>query len=155
MGAEAVVVSLGERADLAVRLRELAPAGVLVLPSVALTGVLAVVQALADVESSAPLWLVTRGAVAAGRADGAPDVAQAAKWGLGRVVGLEHPEFWGGLLDLPETSMPGRSRGSVRCWPGRSAPRIRLRCAAVGSWSGGWQRPRRPAETPGVRVARC
>ncbi|WP_143653695.1 SDR family NAD(P)-dependent oxidoreductase, partial [Streptosporangium subroseum] len=103
MGAEAVVVPLGERDDLAVRLGELAPAGVLVLPSVALAGVLTVVQALADVESSAPLWLVTRGAVAAGRADGAPDVAQAAKWGLGRVIGLEHPERWGGLLDLPET----------------------------------------------------
>ncbi|WP_275937222.1 type I polyketide synthase, partial [Streptosporangium subroseum] len=103
MGAEVVVVPVGDRADLAVRLGELAPAGVLVLPSAALAGVLAVVQALADIESGAPLWLVTRGAVAAGRADGAPDVAQAAKWGLGRVIGLEHPERWGGLLDLPET----------------------------------------------------
>ena len=30
------------------------------------------------------------------------DVDQAALWGFGRAVGLEHPELWGGLLDLPE-----------------------------------------------------
>ncbi|WP_456095365.1 type I polyketide synthase, partial [Parafrankia discariae] len=29
--------------------------------------------------------------------------SQALAWGLGRVVGLEHPDRWGGLLDLPET----------------------------------------------------
>jgi NAD(P)-dependent dehydrogenase (short-subunit alcohol dehydrogenase family)/acyl carrier protein len=27
---------------------------------------------------------------------------QAAVWGLGRVVALEHPDRWGGLIDLPE-----------------------------------------------------
>ncbi|WP_172629620.1 SDR family NAD(P)-dependent oxidoreductase, partial [Streptomyces sp. NL15-2K] len=108
IGAEVVAVPLGDRAELAVRLRELESAGILVHPTVALADVLAVVQALADVESSAPLWLVTRGAVSVGRADGAPDVVQAAKWGLGRVVGLEHPARWGGLLDLPET-LDGRA----------------------------------------------
>ncbi|MEE1825227.1 SDR family NAD(P)-dependent oxidoreductase, partial [Streptomyces sp. BE20] len=60
------------------------------------------VRALADTGCRAPLWLVTRGAVSTGRSDGAVDVDQAALWGFGRVVGLEHPEFWGGLLDLPE-----------------------------------------------------
>ncbi|WP_307848856.1 type I polyketide synthase, partial [Microbispora oryzae] len=63
---------------------------------------LALVQALATAGCRAPLWLVTRGAVATGRADGAVDVGQAALWGFGRVIGLEHPELWGGLLDLPE-----------------------------------------------------
>ncbi|MFE7113717.1 type I polyketide synthase, partial [Streptomyces sp. NPDC057600] len=29
--------------------------------------------------------------------------AQAQVWGLGRVVALEHPKSWGGLIDLPET----------------------------------------------------
>ncbi|WP_374227594.1 SDR family NAD(P)-dependent oxidoreductase, partial [Streptomyces sp. AC627_RSS907] len=103
LGAEAVVVPLGDRADLVVGLRTLDPVGILVLPTVSLTGVLAVVQALSDAESDASVWLVTQGAVATGRADGAPDVTQAAKWGLGRVIGLEHPERWGGLLDLPES----------------------------------------------------
>ncbi|MEU8280229.1 SDR family NAD(P)-dependent oxidoreductase, partial [Microbispora bryophytorum] len=102
VGAEVVVVPAGDRAELAMRLGELAPAGVVVLPAVASASVPAVVQALADADSSAQLWLVTRGAVATGRADGAPDVMQAATWGLGRVVGLEHSQRWGGLLDLPE-----------------------------------------------------
>ncbi|WP_143261731.1 type I polyketide synthase [Allokutzneria sp. NRRL B-24872] len=45
----------------------------------------------------APLWTVTRGAVAVA----APDVVQAAVWGLGRVAALERPARWGGLIDLP------------------------------------------------------
>ncbi|HEY9670379.1 MAG TPA: thioester reductase domain-containing protein [Waterburya sp.] len=48
------------------------------------------------------LWLVTRGAVPVGSS--LPGVAQAPVWGLGKVVALEHPELWGGMLDLaPET----------------------------------------------------
>ncbi|WP_372352474.1 hypothetical protein [Streptomyces sp. KL116D] len=33
--------------------------------------------------------------------DGELDPAQTAVWGLGRVIGLEHPTRWGGLIDLP------------------------------------------------------
>ena len=29
-----------------------------------------------------------------------PALAQAPVWGLGRVVALEHPDLWGGLVDL-------------------------------------------------------
>jgi acyl transferase domain-containing protein len=43
-------------------------------------------------------WAVTRGGVAAGDAPTTP--AQSPAWGLGRVVALEHPEIWGGLIDL-------------------------------------------------------
>ncbi|RNG34788.1 SDR family NAD(P)-dependent oxidoreductase, partial [Streptomyces botrytidirepellens] len=61
--------------------------------------VLTLVQALGDVAITAPLWCLTRGAVAA---DGTPpDPWGAAVWGLGRVAALEHPERWGGLADLP------------------------------------------------------
>ncbi|MEU5959352.1 type I polyketide synthase [Streptomyces sp. NPDC047525] len=67
----------------------------------AVTATLALHQALGDAGSEAPLWLVTRGAVAVGEADEA-DPAQAMVWGIGRVMGLEAPERWGGLLDLPE-----------------------------------------------------
>ncbi|GAA6619606.1 type I polyketide synthase [Scytonema sp. NUACC26] len=53
--------------------------------------------------SAAPrLWLVTRGAVPA--SSDLPGVAQAPLWGLGRVVALEHPELWGGMLDLASES---------------------------------------------------
>ncbi|MDH6122294.1 acyl transferase domain-containing protein/acyl carrier protein [Kitasatospora sp. GAS204A] len=60
------------------------------------------VQALGDVESAAPLWCLTRGAVATDRADRLTNPGQAQVWGLGRVVALEHPDRWGGLIDLPE-----------------------------------------------------
>jgi acyl transferase domain-containing protein/NADP-dependent 3-hydroxy acid dehydrogenase YdfG/acyl carrier protein len=58
---------------------------------------LAVIQALlARTGARSRLWLVTRGAQAAG----APSAAQAGLWGLGRVLGCEHPDSWGGLIDL-------------------------------------------------------
>jgi acyl transferase domain-containing protein/acyl carrier protein len=51
--------------------------------------------------SSSPItriWLITRGAVPVGSSWSG--VAQAPLWGLGRVIALEHPELWGGLIDL-------------------------------------------------------
>ncbi|HRI53874.1 MAG TPA: SDR family NAD(P)-dependent oxidoreductase, partial [Pseudomonadota bacterium] len=58
-------------------------------------------RALIDGEYRVPLWLLTRGAVSIGP-DGEPGApAQAALWGLGRVLFLEHPELAGGLIDLP------------------------------------------------------
>ena len=61
---------------------------------------LALVQALGDTAIIAPLWLLTRGAVSIGRSDHLEHPLQALTWGLGRVVALEHPERWGGLIDL-------------------------------------------------------
>ena len=66
-----------------------------------LAGTLALIQGLGDAGISAPLWLLTRGAVAAAPADRLPAPAQAQAWGLGQVAGLEHPGRWGGLIDLP------------------------------------------------------
>ena len=49
------------------------------------------------------VWVVTQRAVSA---DGLPDLrrkarlAQAPVWGLGRTIALEHPELWGGLIDV-------------------------------------------------------
>jgi acyl transferase domain-containing protein len=61
-----------------------------------------VAQALARAGwASAPrIWAVTRGAEAVAD-ETALAVAQAPLWGLGRVIGLEHPDLWGGLVDLP------------------------------------------------------
>ncbi|MGK5638496.1 type I polyketide synthase [Streptomyces sp. URMC 126] len=124
-GAEAVVVEMPDgavdRADAAAALDAASPdvelssvSGVVSLlaldetplpghPAVpgGLGATLALVQALGDADVAAPLWVLTRGAVAAvsGEAPAAP--AQARVWGLGRVVGLEHPMRWGGLIDLP------------------------------------------------------
>ncbi|WP_055526380.1 type I polyketide synthase [Streptomyces graminilatus] len=89
-------------------------AGVLVLPSTPpqegdvapadfLFRTVRLVQALGDARVTAPLWLATRGAVATARSDAAPDPAQTALWGLGRVAALELSDRWGGLVDLPGT----------------------------------------------------
>ncbi|MFD0344783.1 type I polyketide synthase, partial [Streptomyces sp. NPDC127117] len=58
-------------------------------------------QALGDAGLDAPLWIATHGAVTIGRSESLDQPAQAPLWGLGRVIGLEHGERWGGLIDLP------------------------------------------------------
>ncbi|MFI9275858.1 type I polyketide synthase [Kitasatospora sp. NPDC052896] len=95
-----------ERGRLAERLQQAAVTGVLSLlalgEAMPLAASLALVQALGDAGIAAPLWCVTRGAVTTGPADRLASPEQAQLWGLGRVVALEHPERWGGLVDLPE-----------------------------------------------------
>jgi len=66
-----------------------------------LAGTLGLVQALGDAGIAAPLWLLTQGAVSAGPDEALTNPIQAQVWGLGRVAGLEHPDRWGGLIDLP------------------------------------------------------
>ncbi|WP_408907778.1 type I polyketide synthase [Streptomyces albidoflavus] len=76
-----------------------APAGVVSLLGSA-ASVLALVQA-ADAPG-VPVWAVTCGGVSTGSADAASVSAEAAAvWGLGRVAGLELPQVWGGLIDVP------------------------------------------------------
>ncbi|MFE9769908.1 type I polyketide synthase [Streptomyces sp. NPDC005808] len=58
-------------------------------------------QALGRAGVRAPLWTATRGAVSVNIADQLDAPHQAAVWGLGRVAALEHPDRWGGLIDLP------------------------------------------------------
>ncbi|WP_461088070.1 SDR family NAD(P)-dependent oxidoreductase, partial [Streptomyces deserti] len=121
-GAEVLVVPVDaagtEREELAERLRkEVAGrelAGVLSLlaldeePHTAhesvsggLVGTLTLVQALHTAGLVAPLWLATRSAMSVGASDLAHRPAQRQVWGLGRVVALEYPQLWGGLVDLP------------------------------------------------------
>jgi acyl transferase domain-containing protein len=63
---------------------------------------IAIVQALAQSKAGSKrprVWVITRGAQAVGASD-ALYVPHAPVWGLGRIVALEHPEIWGGLIDL-------------------------------------------------------
>ena len=102
------------------------------------------VQALGDAGLGAPLWAVTRGAVAAGRADRSTRPARPRLWGLGRVAALEHPDRWGGLVDLPATPRPsarGRPAGRRCCAGRRRGPGRGPRPPA--STSGAWLRARR------------
>jgi malonyl CoA-acyl carrier protein transacylase len=59
------------------------------------------IQALGDAGMQAPLWVVTCGAVAVPPGEGPASPVQAMAWGLGLVAGLEHPDRWGGLADVP------------------------------------------------------
>ncbi|WJV44909.1 type I polyketide synthase [Streptomyces flavofungini] len=70
--------------------------------SVGLAGTVALAQALGDAGIGARMWAVTSGAVSTGRGDRDVSPVAAQLWGLGRVVALEHPDRWGGLLDLPQ-----------------------------------------------------
>ncbi|HEV2637460.1 MAG TPA: SDR family NAD(P)-dependent oxidoreductase, partial [Actinocrinis sp.] len=83
--------------------------GVLQLPGACAFGTLTLVQALGDAEIEAPLWITTRGAVAVGRSDALASAEPALVWGVGRVVGLEHPGRWGGLVDLPAADLDRRA----------------------------------------------
>ncbi|AWS45590.1 type I polyketide synthase [Streptosporangium sp. 'caverna'] len=117
-GGDVVTIPAADRATLAARLRDQADvAGVVSLLAMgdgtdeaglpaALSGTLALAQAVEDAAVPAPLWILTRGAVAAVPGDHVTTLTQAEVWGLGRVVGLEYPNRWGGLLDLPETLDP-------------------------------------------------
>ncbi|MFE9664919.1 type I polyketide synthase [Microbispora bryophytorum] len=62
---------------------------------------LALAQAIGGLDTA--LWILTRGAVAAVPGDPASRLAPAQVWALARTFALEHPEAWGGLLDLPAT----------------------------------------------------
>jgi len=75
--------------------------------SIGLLSTLLITQAHCDAELGIPLWVVTQGAVSvSGTDDLAPSTSQSAVWGLGQSICLEHPDQWGGLIDLAHTATP-------------------------------------------------
>ncbi|MBI0299640.1 SDR family NAD(P)-dependent oxidoreductase, partial [Streptomyces sp. PRKS01-29] len=106
--------------------------------SLALT--LSLVQGAGDAGMGGRVWCVTRGAVAVGGSESPLSVEQAAVWGLGRVAGLEAPERWGGLLDLPEV------------WDARAADRL---AAVVSGRAGETEVAVRASGVFGRRVVRA
>ncbi|GAA1991278.1 hypothetical protein GCM10009754_82280 [Amycolatopsis minnesotensis] len=127
-GADVRLLSFADEPDLRARLAEVVTggvAGVLALPAaderrhparpsvpMAPLWLLALVDAVSELDSPARLWCLTRGAVAATGADRVPRPEQAMLWGLGMVAAVEHPLRWGGLLDLPE-ELTGESGGHL------------------------------------------
>jgi acyl transferase domain-containing protein len=67
---------------------------------------------LADAPTPPRLWIVTRGAQ--GPAGGVPDAGQAALWGLGRVLAMEIPAAFGGLVDLDPDLGPDATPEAVQ-----------------------------------------
>ncbi|MDN3356252.1 type I polyketide synthase [Actinomadura sp. DC4] len=80
--------------------------------------VIAVAQAMADAESDARLWLVTRGAVRAEETDALDAPEQAPAWGAGRALAVEQPQRWGGSVDLPPEPADRTRRGLAAVFSG-------------------------------------
>jgi acyl transferase domain-containing protein/acyl carrier protein len=82
----------------------------------ACAGVASVLRVLESApEPGGRLWIVTRGAQSVGKGAEKVEPAQAPLWGLGRVAALEHPDRWGGLIDL------GPEHDAERLWEELSA----------------------------------
>ncbi|WP_203721048.1 SDR family NAD(P)-dependent oxidoreductase, partial [Paractinoplanes brasiliensis] len=104
---------------------------------VVLPGADPVTEVLALVKSAeARIWVLTEGAVAVRPGERVTDPLAAAVWGFGRVAALEHPQQWGGLVDMP-------------AGPWNDA--VARRCAAVLA---GWNDEDQVAVRPGGVFAR-
>jgi acyl transferase domain-containing protein/acyl carrier protein len=87
--------------------------GIVCFPAGA-AGVMKLVQTVAASGVSTKIWLVTRGAQAAGEQK-TMALEQAAAWGLGRVVGhQEHIGIWGGMIDLDPAGPEGEAEQIAR-----------------------------------------
>ncbi|WP_420822749.1 type I polyketide synthase [Streptomyces atratus] len=116
-GAAPQVVEVGpaqDRAELATRLAGHPAGGVLSLLALddrpdpvhphlsrGLTTTVTLAQALADSGLATRLWCATQGAVATTASAELTAPAQSALWGLGGGLALDHPDTWGGTVDLP------------------------------------------------------
>ena len=86
------------------------------------------------------LWLVTRNAQAVtpeALSATAPNVAQSPLWGIGRGLSIEHPELWGGMIDLDSSSDPAVDAGSLL-----QALALRGDDDAIAQRGGAWYAPR-------------
>jgi NAD(P)-dependent dehydrogenase (short-subunit alcohol dehydrogenase family)/acyl carrier protein len=98
-GAQPIVIPGGTYRETLTKTTDVA--GVLSLLTLEPATFAATVQALSAAGIRAPLWVTTRNATGL---YGPPTPGQAAVWGMGRVVALEHPDSWGGLIDLPDNA---------------------------------------------------
>ncbi|MDO0924399.1 SDR family NAD(P)-dependent oxidoreductase [Streptomyces sp. TG1A-8] len=82
--------------------------------TVGMTTSVTLLQGLLDAGLDARLWILTSQAVTTGAdSDAVRNPLQAALWGLGRVIALEQPARWGGLVDLPAALDADTARGLI------------------------------------------
>ena len=104
-------------------------------------------------EGACRIWLVTAGAQAVGARTGELEapvaIAQAPLWGAGRVLAREHPELWGGLVDLAPGEVETQAaalRSAVDPAPGAGS----AAAETVAAFAGGvWHAPRLVRRSPG------
>lgn len=76
------------------------------------------------------LWLVTRGAQAAGEVAGPISLAQSPVWGLGRVIAVEHPELACTRIDLDlESRGEDANQLAEELWSGQADDQVAYRGA--------------------------
>ncbi|MGL5074682.1 MAG: SDR family NAD(P)-dependent oxidoreductase, partial [Waterburya sp.] len=68
------------------------------------TNILNLVQALYANSIATPIWLVTRGNQNVTNKLNSDAIASSCLWGLANAIALEHPEYWGGIVDLDSES---------------------------------------------------
>ncbi|MFI1019126.1 SDR family NAD(P)-dependent oxidoreductase, partial [Streptomyces sp. NPDC020965] len=108
---------------------------------------LGLLEAVRETPEGARLWAVTRSAVTTGAGDTLTDPDAAQVWGLGRVVALERPAGWGGLVDLPQEG-DADALGRLLAVLGGTEDQVAVRSTGVfarrlvpattGRWGTGW-----------------
>jgi myxalamid-type polyketide synthase MxaC len=99
-------------------LAEVDDAGMTAVQTTTVQSGLLLAQAIQKLATNRPsLWFVTQGAQPA---DAVPQPLQAPLWGLGRVLALEHPDWWGGSVDLDAEASP--SGNADRLWQEMQRP---------------------------------
>ncbi|ANZ15331.1 Erythronolide synthase, modules 1 and 2 [Streptomyces noursei ATCC 11455] len=121
------------------------PASPMSLPSLGAN--LALLQALLDLGASAPLWCLTTSAVATTPAETVPEPAASGLWGLGRVAALEHPELWGGLIDVPANGVADVRRHLAAVLSGGEVPEDEVALRGGRVLARRWVRSARQAPT--------
>ncbi|MGW2283083.1 SDR family oxidoreductase, partial [Streptomyces sp. NPDC001770] len=96
-----------------------------------LAGTVDLVRVLVETGIKAPLWVLTRGAVAVGAGEVTTSPVQAQVWGLGRAVGLEHADRWGGLVDLPPVVDAEAAARLVGVFAGGREDQVAVRSSGV------------------------
>ncbi|MBV8138380.1 MAG: SDR family NAD(P)-dependent oxidoreductase, partial [Deltaproteobacteria bacterium] len=89
------------------RISDLTPESLARIEHLVIGGALALVRAMSRGGQRSPgmprLWFVTRNSQLASSDSPPVEPICAMLWGLGRTAALEHPRFWGGLVDLAAT----------------------------------------------------
>ena len=75
--------------------------------------VLTLIQALVKNSLAVPVWLATRGNQLDANLS-ASAIASSCLWGLGKAIAIEHPECWGGIVDLADKPEPNEADSLLR-----------------------------------------
>jgi acyl transferase domain-containing protein/acyl-CoA synthetase (AMP-forming)/AMP-acid ligase II/pimeloyl-ACP methyl ester carboxylesterase len=62
--------------------------------------ILEIIQYIYQKSLKTKLWIITRGTQKVEKNDENLNIAQSSLWGLEKVIAIEHPEYWGGIIDL-------------------------------------------------------